>query len=103
MSSLSVTNLGSIPYSQTAVNIGIIASLSDNYIVESLINGIFTTPVPVACTYGTPIILDNTIYPEDATVLVRVLFPNGSRDTDLNYVTSAQGSVWFQWTNIPVR
>ena len=79
------------------------ASLGDDYIVESLINGIFTTPVTVACTYGNPIILDNTIYPEDATVLVRVLFPNGERNSDLNYVTTAQGCVWFQWTNIPIR
>jgi len=103
MSSLSVQNLGSIPYSQTVVNIGVNAHFSDDYTVESLINGIFTAPVTVTCISGNAIEIDNSNYPEDATVLVRVQFPVGELESDMNYVANVQGCIWFQWTNIPVR
>jgi hypothetical protein len=81
-----------------AVNTGIIASQTGNYVFEVYQFGSVKT-VTVAVTAGNVLILHNT-FNESATVLFRIKLP--TQGTDTGYVTTPAGEVMFQFTNIPV-
>ena len=97
MNSLVTKVIGTVK-SGTAIDTGLVATVSDDYIFE-VFQGGTQTNVTVSLAAGDAIELPNT-FNENTTIQFRVKLPTAAQTSEHSYATTAIGQIIFEFTNL---
>lgn len=101
MNNFDTLYIGTIPASTTSIAlVGLTYPTTGNYTVEALINGQWKISTLAGVQNAAISVPNAGTYPEDATVILRIKLATTTSTS--NYITTAGGQLWFQWTNLPV-